>query len=161
LIGKAQTDTVSVRRDLHTVFGKRDVVNTLVERVAPAMSDRKSGFTTISIVGKRRGDNTLLVKLSLMTKPEVLHTFKSGQTFVKPTPAGKPTSAGKPTPAGKPVAKKVSKPATAGKPAATKVVAEKKAEPKKAAPAKKTAAAAKPVVKKAASKSTKKVAAKK
>jgi len=47
LIGKAKTDSLATRRLLHTFFGKRDVVNTLVERIAPAMKDRISGFSSI------------------------------------------------------------------------------------------------------------------
>jgi large subunit ribosomal protein L17 len=66
LIGKAKTDSLAVRRQLHTFFGKRDVVNTLVDRVAPAMKDRISGFSSIKKLGKRRGDNSVLVKLSLV-----------------------------------------------------------------------------------------------
>lgn len=68
LIGKAQNDTLATRRQLHSFFGKRDIVNTLVDRVAPAMKDRKSGFSTIERIGNRRGDNTELVKLSLVEK---------------------------------------------------------------------------------------------
>lgn len=77
LISKAQTDSVAVRRQLHRFFGKRDVVNTLVERVAPAMKDRKSGFTKTMLVGKRRGDNAEMVKLELMSLPEQMGSFKN------------------------------------------------------------------------------------
>ncbi|MCC6711380.1 MAG: 50S ribosomal protein L17 [Candidatus Pacebacteria bacterium] len=68
LIGKAQTDSLAVRRQLHTFFGKRDVVNTLVDKVAPAMKDRKSGFSKIEKIGNRRGDNSKVVMLSLVEK---------------------------------------------------------------------------------------------
>lgn len=67
VIAKAQTDSLTTRRQLHTIFGKRDVVNTLVDKVAKAFSDRKSGFTTISVVGQRRGDNSAMAKLSLVS----------------------------------------------------------------------------------------------
>lgn len=77
MIHKAKVDTIAVRRGLHSFFGKRDVVNTLVERVAPLMADRVSGFTTSYIIGERRGDNTTMVKLSLVAKPEVVHTLKN------------------------------------------------------------------------------------
>ncbi|NCN45442.1 MAG: 50S ribosomal protein L17 [Candidatus Pacebacteria bacterium CG10_big_fil_rev_8_21_14_0_10_36_11] len=66
LIGKAKTDSLATRRLLHTFFGKRDVVNTLVERIAPAMKDRISGFSSIEKLGTRRGDNADVVKLSLV-----------------------------------------------------------------------------------------------
>lgn len=70
LIGKASNDTVATRRALHRFFGKKDAVNTLVDSVAPAMKDRKSGFTTISKIGKRRGDNSEMARLAFVTKPE-------------------------------------------------------------------------------------------
>lgn len=107
LIHKAQTDSVATRRTLHRFFGKRDVVNTLVERVAPAMTDRASGFTRISSQGKRRGDNALMVTLALVTKPEVTGTLKAGK---KAEVEAKETKA-KPTKK-KPVAKKTVKKVT-------------------------------------------------
>ncbi len=78
-IHDAQTDSVTVRRNLHRFFGKRDVVNTLVEKIAPAMKDRQSGFVTSSVVGQRRGDNTTLIRLELVNKPAT-SGVKSGKT---------------------------------------------------------------------------------
>lgn len=68
IIGKAKTDDLHTRRQLHKVFGKRDMVNTLVDTVAKNMADKDSGFTTTSNVGNRRGDNSNMVKLSLIKK---------------------------------------------------------------------------------------------
>lgn len=132
LIHKAQTDSVASRRDLHRFFGKRDVVNTLVERVAPAMKDRTSGFTRIEVVGLRRGDNSQMVKLSLVNQPETAG-LKSGMTHKasKPKKAAAPKVAAKTTTkaAAKPAAKKVAK------------VAPKKTTAKKATKTKKEAKA--------------------
>ena len=77
LIHKAQNDSLSVRRQLHKFFGKRDVVNTLVDRVAPAFKTRKSGFTSLKVQGHRRGDNTLMVTLALIEKPEGIGSLKN------------------------------------------------------------------------------------
>lgn len=77
LIGKARVDSTANRRLLHTYFGKRDVVNTLVDRVAPVFKERVSGFTTLKTSGVRRGDNTKLMTLSLVEKPEVVGTLKN------------------------------------------------------------------------------------
>lgn len=99
LIGKAKTDTISVRRQLHTFFGKRDVVNTLVDRVAPSMGKRVSGFTTIKNVGKRRGDNAEMVTLELIEMPDRVGTLKSDQAQKSATKSKKSS------------AKKTSKPA--------------------------------------------------
>ncbi len=82
-LGIALKGDIAARRRLHRIFGKRDVVNVMVDRVIPAMKDRKSGFTTLSAVGKRRGDNAQLAKLELIEKPENLGTLKSGQKLPK------------------------------------------------------------------------------
>ena len=69
LVGKATQGSVAARRLLARFFGRRDVVNKLVDEVAPAMKDRKSGFTRITKIGKRRGDNTEMVKIEFVEKP--------------------------------------------------------------------------------------------
>lgn len=68
MVTQAKNNTVASRRVLHKRFGKRDVVSSLVDRVAPAMADRTSGFVTISQLGPRRGDNTPMAKLAFVTK---------------------------------------------------------------------------------------------
>jgi len=115
LIHKAQTDSVASRRNLHQFFGRRDVVNTLVDRIAPLFKDRTSGFTRLTTQGIRRGDNSEQVMLSLIVQPEILETLKSGKTYPAKVKAVKPV-------------KKVVKPA--GKVVKTEAVV--KAEPKKA-----------------------------
>lgn len=95
LIHQAQSRQVATRRQLHTFFGKRDVVNALVEKIAPAMGKRTSGFTTLSRLGKRRGDNMELVKLSLIAQPEVLHTLRAKLERDVVRPAKKKKSAAK------------------------------------------------------------------
>lgn len=71
LIHKAQEGSVNTRRILARFFGRRDVVNQLVDKVAPAMNDRSSGFTRIVRIGKRRGDNTMMVKMELVKNPHI------------------------------------------------------------------------------------------
>lgn len=91
LIGKAKNDTVATRRDLHRFFGTRDVVNTLVDRVAVQYKDRVSGFTRITKVGVRRGDNTKMAEVTLVIKPETVGTLKNTEAKkeVKKAPAKK------------------------------------------------------------------------
>ncbi len=80
LVSQAKDNSLASRRLLHRTFGKRDVVNTLVERVAPAMADRNSGFTRVIALGNRRGDNTPMAKIAFVNKPETTGTLKSGKT---------------------------------------------------------------------------------
>jgi len=68
LLPLAQENTLESKRKLHQFFGRRDVVNTLCEVIAPAYDDRKSGFTTLEIVGSRKGDNALMARLSLIKR---------------------------------------------------------------------------------------------
>ena len=119
MIFKALENSVVSRRQLHQFFGKRDIVNALVDEVAPIFKDRKSGFTRIVQHGRRRGDNTKMFKLELVVKPENLGTFK--KPVVEKKPAKTKKVAVKKTPKAKPVASKVKKESSA----------KKKTEPKK------------------------------
>lgn len=83
IIAKAKTDSVATRRLLHKFFGRRDVVNSLVDRIAPEFKDRESGFTTLEKVGLRRGDNTKLAKLSLAKLPKRMGTLKAEKIEAK------------------------------------------------------------------------------
>ncbi|MBQ6438153.1 50S ribosomal protein L17 [bacterium] len=65
-ISRAKVGDLNARRQLHRLFGRRDVVNNLCDRVAPVFKDRQSGFTRLTLVGNRRGDNTALYRLSLV-----------------------------------------------------------------------------------------------
>ena len=87
LISTAKNDSITTRRELHKFFGKRDAVNTLVDRIAPLMKKRDSGFTTLVKTGKRRGDNVAMFRLSLVEMPEKTGDLKSGKIYkeiVKP-----------------------------------------------------------------------------
>jgi large subunit ribosomal protein L17 len=114
VIGKAMPGTLTARRILERFFGSKRIVNQVVDAVAPAMKDRTSGFTRIIHLGRRRGDDSAMVKIELVNQP-----------LVKPAePEIKPEAVKKAKPAAKPPVKKA-------KPAAAKAPA------KKAAPAKK------------------------
>jgi len=77
IVSQAQHNSIASRRLLHRYFGKRDVVNALVDQVAPTFTDRKSGFTRVERVGKRAGDNALMVKVSWVVKPTVQVSLKN------------------------------------------------------------------------------------
>ena len=91
LVAKAKTDSVQTRRVLHRMFGERAVVNTLVDRIAPAMADRVSGFTTISVASIRRGDSADQSRLKFVVEIDRAGSLKSGKDYseVKPTKVAK------------------------------------------------------------------------
>lgn len=76
LISTAKKGGTTAKRELHRFFGKRDIANTLVERIAPLMKDRDSGYTTVKVIGKRRGDNSLMARLSLVKQPKEKGSLK-------------------------------------------------------------------------------------
>ncbi len=107
LVTQAKDSSPASRRVLHRTFGKRDVVNTLVDRVAPALSDRNSGYTRIVALGSRRGDSTDMVRLSFVNKVESKGSLKSGRTFVEPVKVKEPVKTVKKKPAVKTAPKAV------------------------------------------------------
>ena len=72
LISQAKQSSLAARRLIARFFGRRDVVNVLVDEVAPAMEGRSSGFTRITRLGRRRGDNAMMVKMELVEKKKPL-----------------------------------------------------------------------------------------
>ena len=113
LFFRAKEDSLANRRQLHSFFGKRDVVNVIFERIMPLYVDRVSGFTRIEKVGIRRGDNTEVVKLSLVNQPERTGTLAAERSA--------PISSVEKSDVEKPVAKK-----TPAKRSATKQTAAKR-----------------------------------
>ena len=69
LIHRAKPGTVQARRLLERFFGSKKVVNRLVDGIAPAMEDRNSGFTRITRLGRRRGDDAEMVMVELVAQP--------------------------------------------------------------------------------------------
>lgn len=66
LITKAKRGQVHDRRQIASFLPKRDFVNTLVMELAPKTGKRTSGFTRITKLGMRRGDNTMMARLELI-----------------------------------------------------------------------------------------------
>ena len=86
MVTQAKDSSLASRRVLHRTFGKRDVVNTLVDRIAPALNDRTSGYVRVIAAGNRRGDNTPMAKVSFVNIPEGMGTLKNPnkKVFAKP-----------------------------------------------------------------------------
>jgi len=83
MVAKAKKDSVSTRRQLHRFFGKRDIVNVLVEKVAPAHKDNVGGVTRIKPHVVRRGDTTKMVKLSFVNEYELPNGLKAPEQTKK------------------------------------------------------------------------------
>jgi len=124
MISKALENTLAARRELHKFFGRRDVVNALVDKIAPMFGEKKSGFTALEKLAARRGDNTTLFKLSLLTGDVRVTSLKKEKVVEVKAEVKKEAK--------KVVAKTVAKVATKKAPAKKAVVSKaKKSEEKK------------------------------
>lgn len=83
LITKSKAGTVHARRLVGNFLQSRNVVNRLVDEVAPLFKGRPGGYTRITRLGERKGDNAMMVKLELVHKP------------AKPEKPEKPVKSGK------------------------------------------------------------------
>lgn len=68
LITRAKQQNLASRRMIQAYFNDRGVTTRLVDRIAPQLDKRTSGFTSLELVGPRRGDNTMMAQLSLVDK---------------------------------------------------------------------------------------------
>ncbi len=66
LLSGFDSSSLHSRRLLHKFFGKRDIVNSVAEKIINLLGERKSGFVKIKFVGLRKGDNSALYRASLV-----------------------------------------------------------------------------------------------
>lgn len=94
LINKiVKSSALLAQRNLHRYFADRSVVSAIYSQVKPAFEGVSSNFTKIVPIGFRRGDNSLMVELSL-TK-ELVKPVTTAPTKIKETPKKIPLLKGK------------------------------------------------------------------
>jgi len=70
LISRAKQKTLAARRLLLAFLQNKEVVSKLIEEIAPRFENRQGGFTRILRIGRRRGDQAMVVKLKLLESQE-------------------------------------------------------------------------------------------
>jgi large subunit ribosomal protein L17 len=70
LISRAKQKTLAARRLLLAFLQNKEVVSKLIEEIAPRFENRPGGFTRILRIGRRRGDQAMVVKLKLLESQE-------------------------------------------------------------------------------------------
>jgi len=84
LITKAKAGTLQVRRQLMAFLPNKKAVNKLVDDIAPRVKQKTSGFTRFIRLGKRRGDDAMMVKMELVEKkPKIKKVDKSSAKVEK------------------------------------------------------------------------------
>jgi len=68
LINKAKQPDLTNRRFIYSFLKTPKSVQKLIKEIAPRYPDRKSGYTRLTRIGSRRGDQAMMVKLELIKK---------------------------------------------------------------------------------------------
>ena len=69
LITFAKRGDLHARRRVLSVIGDKEVVHVLFNDIAPLVADREGGYTRITKVGNRKGDNAPMAYVELMDRP--------------------------------------------------------------------------------------------
>ena len=69
LITFAKRGDLHARRRVLSVIGDKEVVHTLFTEIAPLVADRDGGYTRITKVGNRKGDNAPMAVIELVLEP--------------------------------------------------------------------------------------------
>lgn len=93
LVTKGKDGTIHARRLVHAFLQDKQSVNKLVDKISPLFKNREGGFTRIVRLGKRRGDDAMMVRLELTAK-----TKKPEESAKKPKKGEKPKKEESPVP---------------------------------------------------------------
>jgi large subunit ribosomal protein L17 len=92
LITFAKRGDLHARRRVLGVIGDKSVVHELFTEIAPLVAERDGGYTRITKLGFRKGDNASMVQIELVLEPVVKKASKS-KSKVAETPVVEETPA--------------------------------------------------------------------
>ena len=133
LITKAKRGDIHARRLVLTTVRDKGVVHTLFTEIAPSLADREGGYTRITKVGPRKGDNAPMALIELV-RESVEESRKANAKSVPPAKKAPAKKATKSAPAAATAGAATPEPAATSEPAvapadAADSAAESPAEP--------------------------------
>lgn len=69
LVTFAKRGDLHARRRVLSVIGDKEVVHVLFTEIAPLVADREGGYTRITKIGNRKGDNAPMAVIELVLEP--------------------------------------------------------------------------------------------
>jgi large subunit ribosomal protein L17 len=98
LVTFAKRGDLHSRRRVMTVIRDKGVVHRLFVEIAPDMAEREGGYTRITKIGPRKGDNAPMAVIELVREPVAKKaTVKEAEGATKRAAKGASGSAGEPT----------------------------------------------------------------
>ena len=99
LITFAKRGDLHARRRVATAIRDQSVIHKLFTEIAPQVADREGGYTRITKLGFRKGDNASLARIELVLEPLTPgRTAEAGDAAAEPASAT-PAAAAEPAPA--------------------------------------------------------------
>ncbi|GGF20180.1 50S ribosomal protein L17 [Subtercola lobariae] len=91
LITFAKRGDLHARRRVLATIGDKTVVHELFTEIAPLVAEREGGYTRITKLGFRKGDNASMVQIELVLEP-VTPKVRSTRTVAAPAAATEPAA---------------------------------------------------------------------
>ncbi|GAA3633151.1 hypothetical protein GCM10022200_15240 [Microbacterium awajiense] len=96
LITFAKRGDLHARRRVQSVIGDKEVVHILFTEIAPLVAEREGGYTRITKIGNRKGDNAPMAVIELVLEPVTPKAKSAKKTAAAPVadePAAEETPA--------------------------------------------------------------------